>query len=184
MTSTAQSWPIVAIAAAVLLAGVLIILWRRRRGNRIDQVLNDISFERIDALVVPNGDEGEILIDHLLLTSKGLLILEIKNVEGTVFAGDKLNDWSVIAQTGRHTFSNPQPGLFDRVAAVRSIVRDVPVEGRILFNDGAEFPKGTPELVSTLDKLFDDFGEKDKNAVRFKIEAFKPHWDAILKYAT
>ncbi len=184
MTSAAQSWPIIAIAAAVLLAGVLVVLLRRRRGSRLDQVLNEISFDRIETLVVPNGDEGEILIDHLLLTSKGLLILEIKKVEGTVFGGDKLNDWSVIAETGRHTFSNPQPGLYDRVAAVRSIVRGVPVEGRILFDDGAEFPKGTPDLVSSLDRLIEDFGEQDKNAVRNKIEAFKPHWDAILKYAT
>ncbi len=184
MTATAQNWPIIALVAAVLLAGLLVLLVRKRRGNRLDQVLNEISFDRIEALVVPNGDEGEILIDHLLLTSQGLLILDIKNVEGTVFGGDKLRDWSVIAETGRHTFSNPQTGLLDRVAAVRSIVRDVPVEGRILFDDGADFPKGTPDLVSSLDQLVEDFGEPDKSVVRFKIEAFKPHWDAILKYAT
>jgi hypothetical protein len=178
-----QPWFVPSAMALVLLLGGLLFWLRARRGVRLDQVLNEISFERIDGLVIPNGDEGEILIDHLLLTSKGLLILEIKNVQGTVFGGDKLQDWSVIGETGRYTFVNPQPGLFDRIAAVRSIVREVPVSGRILFDDGAEFTKGVPELVSNLDRLLEDFGEQDRNAVRFKIEAFKPHWEVILRHA-
>ncbi len=178
-----QPWLIPAALVLVLLLGGLLFWVRSRRGTRLDQVLDEISYERIDSLVIPNADEGEILIDHLLLTSQGLLILEIKNVEGTVFGGDRLQEWSVISESGRHTFSNPQPGLFDRIAAVRSIVREVPVSGRILFDDGAEFTKGVPEHVSNLDRLLAEFGESDKNAVRFKIEAFKPHWEAILRHA-
>jgi hypothetical protein len=179
--SNSSLWLVAALL--VVLTGWLVYRVLFRRGNRLDTVLNDISYDRIDALVVPNVDEGEILIDHLLLTSHGLLILEIKDAPGTVFGGDKLQEWSVIGNTGRFTFSNPQPGLYDRIAAVRHIVRDVPVEGRLLFLDGAEFTKGTPELVSTLDQLHDEFSERDKNAVKFKIEAFKPHWEQLRKRA-
>ena len=65
--------------------------------------------------------------------------------------------------------------IYDRIAAVGHIVRQVPVAGRILFLDGAEFTKGVPSLVSTLDELLAEFGEPDKAAAKFKIEAFKPH---------
>lgn len=172
------------------LAGVvlLLFLWllyrvfRRRKGG-LESVLSDISFDRIEGLVIPSADEGEIMVDYLLLTSQGLLILEIKDVSGTVFGGDKMQDWTVISDERRYTFSNPQPPLYDRIAAVRQIVRQVPVAGRILFLDGAEFTKGVPGLVCNLQELLGEFGEPDKNAAKFKIEAFKPHWDLIRKAA-
>lgn len=175
--------PWLPIALVVLL--VVWLLYRRffSGAGKLDHVLNEISHDRIHGLVLPNADEGEILIDHLLLTASGLLVLEIKDIQGTVFGGDKLQEWSAMTQTGRFTFANPQPGLFDRIAAVRQIVRDVPVEGRLLFPDGAEFAKGIPDHVRSLEALLTEFGEADKSAARFKIEAFKPHWEQLRKQA-
>ena len=122
---------------AVALVALLVCWFLYRRfflvRGKLDHVLNDISYDRINGLVLPNVDEGEILIDHLLLTARGLLILEIKDVEGTVFGGDKLQEWSVMTRTGRFTFANPQPGLFDRIAAVRHIGRDVILPSRPMW---------------------------------------------------
>ena len=171
------------VALIAILVFWLIYRLRRARGGRLEQVLNEIGYDRVDNIVVPNGDEGEILIDQLLLTSQGLLILEIKDVEGVVFGSDKMQDWTVIRSDKRFTFSNPLPGLYDRVAAVRQIVRQVPVDGRVLFLDGAEFSKGQPEHVATLDQLSDQFGEPDKKAAEVKIEAFLPHWELISRRA-
>lgn len=173
---------------ALLLPVVLLLLiwlWirRRRSGGRLQKVLSDISHDRIDGLLLPNGDDGEIQIDHLLLTSRGLLIVDIKDVVGTVFGSDKMQEWTVIAEDRRFTFSNPQPALYDRIAAVRHIVRQVPVAGRIVFLDGAEFTKGVPNLVAGIDDLQAEFGEPDKSTANVKVEAFKPHWDLIRKEA-
>ena len=172
---------------AAVVAGLLLLAWylmrRRARGNRLARILSDIGYDRIDELVIPNGDEGEIQIDHLILTSQGLLIIDIKDAVGTVFGSDKMQEWAVISDERRFTFPNPQAALYDRIAAVRQIVRQVPVAGRILFLDGAKFTKGVPKLVSDLDTLLAEFGEPDKDAARFKIEAFKPHWDLIRQAA-
>jgi len=180
-TAANTSW---LLAAAVL---VLLLGWylyrRNRGGSRLKRILGEISHDRIDGLLIPNGDDGEIQIDHLMLTSQGLLIVDIKDATGTVFGSDKMQEWTVISDEHRYTFSNPQAALYDRIAAVRHIVRQVPVAGRILFLDGAEFTKGVPSLVSDLDQLLDEFGEADKSAAKFKIEAFKPHWDLIRKAA-
>ncbi len=170
-------------ALAVLLLAWLVYRFVRGKSSRLQKVLDDIAFERIEALVIPSADEGEIQIDHLLLTSQGLLILEIKDVQGTVFGSDKMQDWTVISEDRRFTFSNPQPGLYDRIAAVRQIVRQVPVAGRILFLDGAEFTKGVPGLVCSLEELQSEFGETDKRAANYKIESFRPHWEQINKVA-
>ena len=173
--------PLLAVAA-------LLIAWLAYRrffggGSSLEKALADIGFQHIEGLVIPSADEGEIQVDHLLLTTQGLLILEIKDVPGKVFGSDKMQDWTVIAEDRRYTFPNPQPALYDRIAAVRQIVRQVPVAGRVLFLDGAEFSKGTPSLVCDLEQLVHEFGETDKNAAKFKIEAFRPHWELIQKAA-
>ncbi len=176
-------WMLPLLAFALLLVAGLAYLILRRKSGGLEGALADISFDRIERLVIPSADEGEILIDYLMLTSKGLLILEVKDNQGTVFGGDKLQDWTVINDKRRYTFSNPQPALYDRIAAVRQIVREVPVSGRILFLDGADFTKGVPDMVTDCANLVVDFGEPDKNAAKFKIEAFKPHWELIHKAA-
>jgi hypothetical protein len=176
-------WSLPLLAVAVLLIAWLV--WKRffARGTPLEEALAEIAFERIEHLVVPSADEGEIQIDQLLLTSQGLLILEIKDVRGTVFGSDKMSDWTVIANDRRFTFPNPQPALYDRVAAVRQIVRQVPVEGRVLFLDGAEFTKGVPSLACSLEQLVADFSESDRSTAKVKIEAFMPHWELIQKAA-
>ena len=180
MTQLFESANAVWLLAAVLVLLVFWLVYRRRAsGDRLHRVLNEIGYDRLDGLVLPNSDEGEIQIDSILLTSQGLLILHIKDAQGAVFGGDKLQDWTVISEDRRYTFSNPQPALYDRIAAVRNIVRQVPVEGRVLFLDGAEFAKGVPSMVCTLDELVAEFGEKDKAAAQRKVEAFKPHWELL-----
>jgi hypothetical protein len=176
-------WQLPLAGVALLLLIWIVYRFNRGRGGDLERALAEISFDRIEGLVIPSADEGEILVDYLLLTSQGLLILDLKDVQGTVFGGDKMQDWTVINDDRRYTFSNPQPALYDRIAAVRQIVRQVPVAGRILFLDGAQFTKGTPGLVSDLTQLVSEFGEPDKKAAKFKIEAFKPHWELIRKEA-
>jgi hypothetical protein len=180
-TAEQAKW-LVPLGGALLI--VVWILYRRRNsGSRLKKVLNEISHDRIDDLLIPNGDEGEIQIDHLLLTSQGLLIVDIKEAVGTVFGSDKMKEWAVINDERRYTLPNPQDALYDRIAAVRHIVRQVPVAGRILFLDGAEFTKGVPSLVSNLDDLLEEFGEADKAAAKVKVDAFRPHWDLVRKEA-
>lgn len=178
-----QSTGMFAAVAIVVLLVIWLVIRRRAAGDRLQRVLDEIGYDRVDGILIPNGDEGEIQIDHLLLTARGLLIVDIKDVAGVVFGSDKMEQWTVISNERRFTFTNPQPALYDRIAAVRQIVRQVPVEGRLVFLDGAEFTKGVPEFVSGLDELQADFGEPDKAAGKFKIEAFKPHWDLIRKAA-
>ena len=166
---------------ALLLLLVLWLLYRRsqRQHQTVEQVIRRISFDYLSNIILPNADDGEIHLDHLLLTAEGLLVIDVKDVEGIVFGSDKMQDWTVMASERRFTFSNPQPGLLDRIAAVRQIVRQVPVTGRVVFLDAAEFTKGRPDLVAFLDDLVDEFGELDDVSANAKIDAFKPHWEKL-----
>ncbi len=182
---SADTYPWLLPLAAVLLLLVIWLVYRyiRASRNELKRVLADIAFERYSGLVIPAAHEGEIQIDELLLTSSGLLVLEVKDVQGVVFGSEKMQDWTVMSEQRRYTIPNPQPAMFDRIAAVRAIVRQVPVTGRIVFLDGAEFTKCVPQLVSNIRQLAEEFGDADKRAATFKVDAFRPYWERIAQAA-
>jgi hypothetical protein len=174
---------LIAVAAAVLAIAGWLVYRRLSGGDRLQQVLQAISHDRLETLVLPDVDDGEIQIDRLILTARGFLILDVKDVEGAVFGSDKMQEWTVISADRRYTFPNPQAALRDRMAAVHNVVRDVPVAGRLVFLDGAEFTKGTPGFVVDLDTLREEFEERDEDAARVSVEAFRPHWERLQQHA-
>jgi hypothetical protein len=62
----------------------------------------------------------------------------------------------------RYTFDNPQPALYDRIAAVKALVGEVPVEGRLLFSNVGKFTKGKPKWVLMLDAIEVEFPVVDR----------------------
>src|SRR5271170_4169857 len=148
----------IGIGAAVLLAGAigffgLRAYQRRARRRRLLARLERIAMRAAHQVLVPDGMGGFIHIDHLLLTPRGILVLDTRRVAGLIFGGDQMSDWTVMGRGHRYTFDNPQPALYDRIAAVKAIVGDVPVEGRLLFSNVGKFTKGIPKWVLMLDGI-------------------------------
>jgi hypothetical protein len=99
-----------------------------------------------------------------------------------VFAGEKMEHWSVFGPDRHFTLSNPLPLLYDRVAAVRAVAGDVAVDGRIVFSMRGEFPKGRPDSVLRLDALQDEFPVVDRSGGA-TAAAFAPIWERIKQTA-
>ena len=146
----------VAAAAAGLLLLLILIVWLRHRRRALARRLGKAGFDMLSDILVPNGDGGEIHLEHVLLSPRGVVLIDIKDVVGNVFGSDSMQDWTVISAKRRFTFSNPQQPLYDRLAAVRRLVPGVPVEGYVAFTSGAEFSKGQPTNVAALDALLDE----------------------------
>src|SRR5262249_6127420 len=136
-----------AVVLAVLAVLALVWLWLRRRRPELAQTLADVSIDRLQNVLVPDGMGGQIQVEHLLLTANVFVVIDVKAFEGTIFASDRMAEWTVIGQRGRFTFPNPLGTLYDRVAALRQLVRDVPVAGYVLFDAKADFSKGRPKDV-------------------------------------
>jgi hypothetical protein len=153
-------------AAAVALAAGAFWGWRayQRRSRRRSLLarLERVAFEAAHQVLVPDGMGGFIHIDHLLLTPRGVLVLDTRRVVGLIFGGDQMSDWTVMGRGHRFTFDNPQPALYDRIAAVKALVGDVPVEGRLLFSNVGKFTKGIPKWVLMLDGIEVEFPVVDR----------------------
>ncbi len=89
-------------------------------------------------------------------------MVDFRDVKGIIFGGDQMTDWTVMHRAKRTTFINPQPGLYDRIAAVRALAQELPVEGRVVFTARGQFPKGLPRYTLSLESLAGEFPSADR----------------------
>ena len=177
-------WVIFALAAIGAAGYYIREHVRQLRARRaIDNVISSVAYEGLHNVLLPTGHGEQLHVTRVLLTQKGVLVIDLFDVVGMVFAGEKMEQWSVFGPKRHFTFTNPLPMLYDRVAAVQHLAgENVPVIGRIVFSMRGEFPKGRPEAVIRLDELQDEFAVVDKTAVS-AAAAFAPAWSRIAESA-
>ncbi len=145
-------WVLVAAVAIAALVYLGVRHLRLRRARRaIDNLIGSVAYDVLKNVLLPTGTGEQIHVNYLLLTQRGLLVVDLFDVPGKVFAGEKMEHWSVFGPERHFTLNNPLPLLYDRIAAVRAVAGDVAVDGRIVFSMRGEFPKGRPESVLRLD---------------------------------
>lgn len=169
-----------ALLTLLVAGGIVVWLIRRRRQRNVERRLHDASCGVLKNTLIPDGNGGLIQIQYALLTRRGILILDIKDVDGHVFGSEGMQDWTVLANDRRHTFVNPQPGLWDRLAAVKRLTPEVPVTGYVAFGAQARFSKGQPRSVILLEALLQELEQEsqmiDQSAT---VESFRVHWERL-----
>jgi hypothetical protein len=173
-------------AGAGTLALLLLAVWigrywaRRTRRKRLLKRLSRISYEAAHQVLVPDGMGGHFHVDHLLLTARGLVVLDMRRVGGVIFGGDQMTEWTVMTRSRRTTFENPQPPLYDRVAAVKALAGDCAVEGRLVFSTDGKFAKGMPKWVVTLAGLDVEFPPADRAVPPANFASMQHSWAQII----
>ena len=178
---------IVQATVAVMLVALLAVAsaWAYRHWSRFrarKQIVR--SFESVSAAVlrdvlIPDGSGGQLHIDFLLLTGRGLLVVDYRDVEGIVFGGEHMREWAVMNGSERSTFLNPLEALYDRIAAVKLLAGEAPVDGRIIFTSRSKFPKGRPPRVLRLDLLEGDYPAAVPGTTH-PAERYRPAWDQLV----
>lgn len=172
------------LGAAAALGG-LVVLWRwdRRRRSRAARAaaVTRCGVEYLRDVLVPDGQGSALHVDFLLLTARGVVVIDLRDVAGNIFGGDQMSEWTVMQRAHRFTFVNPQTGLYDRIAAVRALAPDLPVEGRIVFTPRGRFPKGLPRHTLMLESLPAEFPNTAPDSIRPMLDRWMPTWNVIGK---
>jgi hypothetical protein len=178
-----QNRLILTVAAVVMLAALLFYTWRawrlRRTRAKLHESIIAIGTEALHNVLVPDGMGAFMHVDYLLLTSRGLLVIDLRDLRGNIFGGDQMTDWTVMSGPARATFQNPQHALYDRVAAVRQLSGDMPVEGRVLFTRRGRFPKGLPRWTLMVDSLPIEFPLPDSEAAHSWVNQYRATWERL-----
>jgi len=178
-----NEWLLPSIGVIFLLAILLLVVNRRRAARDPQRRLRAAAIDFLSGFIIPNGDDGEIHVEHALLTQRGIIVVDIKDVNGNVFGSDAMQDWTVISDKRRFTFSNPQYALYDRLAAIKRAAPDIPVTGYVAFMPRAHFSKGRPSDVILLEKLIDELQHEKKSDNRDMLPAWLPQWDCLRESA-
>jgi Nuclease-related domain len=171
------------VAGAVVVGFGLSWLWRWYRQRRARRALiNAVTAVGVDHLIdvlVPDGMGGFFHVDFVVLTPRGVVVIDMRDVSGNVFGGDQMNEWTVMDGAHRFTFINPQSALYDRVAAVKALAGELPVEGRVVFTRRAKFPKGLPKWTLLLDSLASEFPQGERAMMSGVAERFAGSWSNV-----
>jgi hypothetical protein len=180
---TPQNRLILWVVLGVMLFGLLLFTTRvlRRRGavRKLHQSIVAVSIEYVQNGLIPDGMGAGLHVDYLLLTSRGVVVIDLRDIRGNIFGGDQMTQWTVMNGATRATFQNPQHALYDRVAAVRAVSGELAVEGRVLFTRRAKFPKGLPRWTLMVDSLRAEFPRAESDAARELIDRYRKDWDAL-----
>jgi hypothetical protein len=171
-------------AALGLIVGIVAVLGYKRYRVRRERLAREariagVSVDYLRDVALPDASGTEVHIDYLLLTTRGLLVLDIRDVAGNVFGSDSMTEWTVMAAGRRFTFGNPQAALYDRIAAVRGWAGSIPVEGRVVFSRAATFPKGLPRMTLREESLEADFLLGERGHAGRVVEPWMGDWQQL-----
>ena len=167
----------VALALIAFFGGRAYVL-RRRDARRVARLTSGAA-DYLRNVLVPDGNGGDYHLDFVLLTSRGVVIIDMRDIAGNVFGGDQMTDWTLMDGPRRSTFVNPQSGLYDRIASVKALANDVPVEGRIVFTKRAKFPKGLPRFTVMLESVAAEFPKLGAAELEIAVSKYRPGWAMI-----
>ena len=171
------------IAAGVVAIVLLLLLWRWYRRRRARAALlatvTGGAYDYLRDVLVPDGQGGSLHIDFLLLTTRGCIVIDMRNIAGNIFGGDQMTAWTVMHRALRYTFANPQTGLYDRIAAVRAEVEELPIEGRVVFGPRGRFPKGLPRFTLMLGSLPAEFPAAERAQSGALSDSWRADWERL-----
>jgi hypothetical protein len=177
------AYPVVGgVIVAALITWALLVWRERRRWHQMDETISSVAYDMLKNVLISNGMDEQIHVHYLLLTERGLLVIDLLERPGAIFGGDQMIEWTSIGKKRRYTFPNPQHALYDRLAAVKLLAPNTPVEGRIVFTKRSEFPKGKSKNVLRVDELATHYTVADRSRGNVNA-AFADVWQKIKKSA-
>jgi hypothetical protein len=164
------------LGAVLLILAVAAIAWRRRRNRQPVRRLRAVALDLLQDIVIPDGDGGQVHVEIAMLTPVGIVLADLREVDGHVFGSNAMQDWTVLSDRRRFTFANPQHALLDRVAAVRRLLPNTNVRGLVVFTERARFTKGLPEYTAELASLIDELRQANNEP---EANGLREAWDRL-----
>jgi hypothetical protein len=179
--------------AALLVIGIGGYIWlytrKTRHQRHIVKVLKALELKYVKDIVLPDGVDGWVFIDYLLLVPNGVVVLDIHSSEGHLFGGKSVDQWSQVINHKTYKFANP---LYANQTQCQAVIwnmaqqkeqhsenpEDWQTFGRIVFSNAGNFPKGIPSQVSMIDDLKSDL-EKLTDITQPAGEPIRQMWDKL-----
>ncbi|MCW8900807.1 MAG: NERD domain-containing protein [Gammaproteobacteria bacterium] len=143
---------------------------------KLNRVLRNIGVDSLHNVTIPDEMDGKIFIENLILMPNKILLLGVKKYRGLIFAAEKIDLWTQVIGNKSYKFENPLRQLENDVITLNSKIKNTKVEEKVLFINGAEFPKGKPYNVVEIS----DISEWQRNNAHSEVsEPLQADWNVL-----
>jgi restriction system protein len=100
--------------------------------------------------------EGTTQIDHILVSTKGIFVIETKNYSGWIFGDETARQWTQVLYRVKGRFQNPVRQNFLHVKAVEQLLDFLPreqIHSIVVFTGSGQFKTPMPPGVVYLSQL-------------------------------
>ncbi len=128
--------------------------------NRKAHVLNNVT------LRLQDGSTTQI--DHVLVTTKGIFVIETKHYSGWIFADAKSKLWTQSIYNLKSRFQNPLLQNYKHVKAIQKLfifLEPQIIHNIVVFSGNAEFKTTKPENVFYIEELIPAIEQLSENVL-------------------
>jgi|GEM_PF-476796 len=170
------------LMAALLLAilGAAMLLRHRRdprtAARRLRMLLRASGLPHVRDVVIPDHVGGYTQVEYLLLTPRGIVLLEGQHYSGVIHGSAHAQRWVRFDGKRRHDFDNPFRRLRELAATLAALAPGAEIEVWLVVSGPLRFAKGIPDGALTLPALADALASRARPIPQ---EVFRV-WDALL----
>jgi len=149
---------VITLGGVILLVFLFLFLWRAKIKEAINeyklkQLLKNIGVDARHNIVIADGIDETIFIEHLILMPDEIFILGVKKFRGLIFAAEKIELWTQVVVNKSYKFENPLLQLESSVVTLNSKTKESKIGKKVLFISGSTFPKGKPDNIVSIEKV-------------------------------
>lgn len=149
---------VITLGGVILLVFLFLFLWRAKIKEAINeyklkQLLKNIGVDARHNIVIADGIDESIFIEHLILMPDEIFILGVKKFQGLIFAAEKIELWTQVVGNKSYKFENPLLQLESSVVTLNSKTKESKIGKKVLFISGSTFPKGKPDNIVSIEKV-------------------------------
>lgn len=142
--------------------------------TRLTNTFQSPSYHLLNSVTLPCRD-GSTQIDHVLISTFGIFVIESKHYDGWIFANSKSSHWTQVFYKVKHKFQNPLRQNYKHYVVLRKLLDFIPkvhIHPVVVFTGDAEFRTEVPNGVYNLDQLIQFIQSKNievisQNRVQF-----------------
>lgn len=131
------------------------------------------EYHLLNNITLPFRD-GTTQIDHILISTKGVFVIETKHYAGWIFGEKAAKQWTQVLYKRKSKFQNPMRQNFLHLKALQQLLDFLPKEqihSVVVFTGSAEFKTPMPAGVVPLQQLIDYLKKfQDEKISRNRVE--------------
>ena len=126
------------------LSPLMLRLWKEWRMARC---IHNLAEDTLTDVFLSDGVDGVHYFPFIVLTRQAVIFFKSLQFRGIIFAADTIDYWTQVVGKRSYKFHNPMPGVEAEAATIRTLDKDIAVQGRVVFPSDSHFPKGRPQAV-------------------------------------